>query len=423
MLNERGLFHVDLSLDRMNDAIDLLSIQDKYIPVIQVVGTNGKGSTSSFIASLFQAAGCTVGLYTSPHFISLKERIMIGFPGMDYFQPFDEKNLVDAANRVHDADHALTYFEYMTLMAVLLYRNAGVDIIVLEAGLGGAHDATTAFRRDALVVTPIALDHRAVLGPGLEDIAVDKARAMHAGMEVFSSRQYPKAAEILEKQAREVGISITEALPLPEMYATSVSLLGAHQKKNAGLALTAFRALARRLHISVDDATVRRGLAAAFLPGRLQRVTGSDVHPPLLLDGAHNPHGMQTVLASLSDLSIRPSCLIYTSLSDKDWPAVLRLLMQFLGGVPAFFPTLENERALDGRRLGEIWRGEGHPSLEDRPGFPGNGLPASSLPALFAHPALKALATDDAPVLLVGSLYLLGAVYEAYPTLLRREIP
>ena len=188
-LEGRGFFHMDLSLDRMEAALRALGLTRPPFLVAQVLGTNGKGSTSAFLSSLARAHGHRAGLYTSPHFLLPEERIRIDG------RPLPCASWVDAANEVVRHGPDLTYFEFLTVLAVALFARAGVSLAVMEAGLGGRYDATTALAADVLAYAPIAKDHAAVLGSTLRRIAADKAAAIRSAAPVFSAPQFPDAGE------------------------------------------------------------------------------------------------------------------------------------------------------------------------------------------------------------------------------------
>ena len=403
LLEERGLFHVDLSLTRMEKALKKLGLTRPPFYVVQVLGTNGKGSTSTFLASLCSAHGLVTGLYTSPHFLSFRERIQI------HGQDVSDEALLSAFERVLAVEEDCTYFELLTLTALELFRAARVEVAVLEAGLGGAHDATTAVERDLACYTPIALDHTQVLGPTLTDIAKDKSLAISEGLPVLSARQYPAAEAVLLSACQRCHTVCTFARSFPEAFSDALSLQGSHQKENAALALAALALLLPLLGKKQSRASLQKGLHEAFLPGRLQLVQAEGM-PPLLLDGAHNPHGMQTMLKALAAGPLRPKALVYACLADKDWPSVARILMPEVRGLPVFFPTLSNDRALPAEELFAYVR---RTCTASAPVLLGTNV-ACVLNALGHMPVFA----PHEVVLVTGSLYLLSEVYQRYPDFL-----
>ncbi len=290
-LDGLGLFHMDMGLGRMESALRALGVTRLPCPVVQVAGTNGKGSTASFLQSLSMAHGFRTGLYTSPHFLSPTERIR-----MDC-RPLPESAWPGLANRALAAEPGLTYFELLTVMTVLAFQDAEPDLLIFEAGLGGRHDATTALPADLVCFTPIGLDHQAVLGPDIAAIAADKADAMRPGMfAAVSAPQTEDARAALQRRADAVELPLYTAdsgaaLPplalLPED--AELGLAGPHQRVNAQTALLAWALLCRRQGWRTDERTIRRGLSEAFIPGRLQKVASRDAYPSFLLDGARQP--------------------------------------------------------------------------------------------------------------------------------------
>ncbi len=440
-LDSLGLFHMDMRLGRMEDALLKLNLSRPPFVVAQVLGTNGKGSTSTFLASLAQAHGCRVGLYTSPHFVSPTERIRING------QPVPGEEWVDAANRIMAVAPALTYFEFLTVLAVCIFADKKVDVAVLEAGLGGRYDATTAMPCDCCCFVPVAMDHADILGPTIADIAADKAHAIRSAAPVFTGPQFPIVAKILRERAQSYGAPLVEANPLPDgrcaghpdrqqgradVAPYTLGLAGAHQHANAALALECWRFLAQKLGRAVTDDAVRRGLAEAFVPGRLQRIAATDSLPPLILDGAHNPHGTRSLMEYLAAADIRPSACVYSCLHDKEWRPSLAMLARVLGQAPLFVPAIDNPRAEDPAAVVAFYealhKGQGG-SAHACTGADGNndGRNGDRAGACGASPVAQALrmaATryipDGGPILVCGSLYLLAELFALHPQFLQR---
>ena len=361
-LEGRGFFHMDLSLDRMEAALRALGLTRPPFLVAQVLGTNGKGSTSAFLSSLARAHGHRAGLYTSPHFLLPEERIRIDG------RPLPCASWVDAANEVVRHGPDLTYFEFLTVLAVALFARAGVSLAVMEAGLGGRYDATTALAADVLAYAPIAKDHAAVLGSTLRRIAADKAAAIRSAAPEFSAPQFPDAGEELRPAA---------------------------QRRKAPL-----------------------GLASAFVPGRLQwaegvRMPGDGLPlPPLLLDGAHNAHGVRSLVGHLRERGLRPRAVIYSCLGDKEWRPAVALLRRQVEDAPFLVPGLHNGRAASAGEVARFLNGcaPGTASVVD-------GVPDALRRAAAVPPSHAAGPARD-PVLICGSLYLLSEVYACLPCLL-----
>lgn len=412
-LDALGMFHMDFGLDRMRRALGAFDLERPPFVVVQVLGTNGKGSTSAFLAGLCAAHGCRAGLYTSPHFVSPEERIRVNgrpVPGATW------PNLADSVMAAASGDR-LTYFEFLTVLALLAFREARVDVAIMEAGLGGRGDATTAVTADLLCYAPIAMDHAAVLGPTLADIARDKAAAIRNRAPVCAAPQFPAAREALDAAARARGAELTPAPPLPEEWLPRLGLAGEHQLCNAGLAVAAWQRLAPLLGRSAHDARAQaRGLKNAFLPGRLQIVPPATGHPALLLDGAHNPHGMQALLRALPAARTAgcplpmPRAIIFSCLADKDWRTSAAMLRHRFPRTPVFIPALKNPRAGDPREIAAVCNGLS----------PGKAVALTGPDAL--DEALEAAAgvrgADGGATLVTGSLYLLAEFFARHPRFL-----
>lgn len=404
-LAEVGLFHQDLRLERMYRSLKALELSRPPFPVVQILGTNGKGSTAAFLANLCRTHGYKTGLYTSPHFVSMQERIQIDG------QPVLSSLWAAQANRIMAVAPDLTYFEFLTVLALLLFRELDVDVAVLEAGLGGRHDATTAIDADLLCFTPIAMDHMDVLGKSLESIAADKAAAIRGTAPVCTAIQFPQALDILQSACAAQGAPLIQSQPLPTDSTKHWLLRGEHQQGNAGLALCAWRRLAPLLDLPIKDSIRQQeALAHAFVPGRLQFVEKTAYHPALLLDGAHNPHGMRSLTRILEEEDIRPSAVIFSCLGDKDWHAVVQQLKASIGRCPILIPHLNNPRAADNHIVTSFW----------------NSV-ATGAEAMAVSDTATALMLADAsnstgnPVLVTGSLYLLAEVFALFPHLLTQS--
>ena len=408
-LNSLGLFHMDMRLKRMAAVLDALGLSVAPFAVVQILGTNGKGSTAAFLSSIATAHGVKTGRYTSPHFVSPTERICINglpVPGDAWVEP---------ANRILSVAQDLTYFEFLTVLALLLFREAGVELAVLEAGLGGRHDATTAVHADLLCYTPIAMDHEDVLGNSISSVAQDKAAAIRSPAPVCTAHQFPIVRKTLCAAAHAQGAELIGAPPLPHARKSCLGLQGPYQLVNAGLALCAWQKLAELLGRSPEDRTAQvAGLGGAFIPGRMQSITTGFDSSPLLLDGAHNPHGTLNLINALSEACIRPAAMIFSCLDDKNWRPSVRMLRRYNGIAPVYIPQLDNPRAADvGLLEGEF-----------------NAAVPPVAQALRGREALVeglSLAQKSAPpgrpILVTGSLYLLAACFSLYPQALTANVP
>lgn len=308
-LMARGRFGVKLTLDAVMAAHAALGGPGAGMPVVHVVGTNGKGSTSALVAHGLRRRGRRVGLYTSPHLHRVGERIRIDGAALSdaALQP-----LVDAVLEVeaHTLPRALTFFEVMTLAALVGFARAGVDVIVLEAGLGGRRDATRVLPATVTLLTPIDLDHQLYLGDTLAAIAEDKAAVMEDRAPAFSAPQAPEAAAVLRRVAAAWAVPLAFVEPLGR---APIGLPGEHQRTNAALALAGARTIAP--DVAPED------LDGVVWPARCERVAlgrGS-----VVFDAAHNPHGVRALVTWLGGQPCARRVVVFGCLADKDAAAML----------------------------------------------------------------------------------------------------
>jgi dihydrofolate synthase/folylpolyglutamate synthase len=365
------------SLGRIRALTELLGDPQNTYPVIHLTGTNGKGSTASMIESLLRATGLRTGRFTSPHLMTVNERIAIdGHPISD--QRFDDLwreiapyvEVVDA--RLIDGV-ACTFFEIITAMAYAAFADAPVDVAVVEVGLGGTWDATNIADADVAVVTPIDLDHTHLLGDTVADIAVEKAGIIKPGAHAILAGQPPEAAAVLLQRCADVGalphregidfglidrsVAVGGQLirvngaegPVGDIF---LPLHGAHQAANAAQALAAVEAFLGLKAVNSD--VVREGYAQVRVPGRLERVRRS---PAVVLDAAHNPHGARAAAEGVSEaFGFSPLIGVVAMMADKDAEGVLRILDEVLSEV-VITQVASTSRGLPAPELGEIAEG------------------------------------------------------------------
>lgn len=290
---------------------------------VQVVGTNGKGSTSSMLAHALIERGVRVGLFTSPHIYRVNERIRVNHACIEDASLFD---LCEAVGQKEASlGVMLTFFELLTMLALLFFEQQGVEVIVLEAGLGGRLDSTRVRTPALNLFTPIALDHQAILGPTIEDIAKEKAAVIHQDAPALCAVQNPRAMACLQAQADRVNTSLSEVLPLSVAHP---ALPGVFQRQNAALALAAANAVLSALGQKNTE------LSAAILerwswPGRLE-ICPAPRGGGVVWDVAHNPHAVAAVLASLSGQPFSLDAVYWFSPLDKD-RATIRSSLTRLG--------------------------------------------------------------------------------------------
>jgi dihydrofolate synthase/folylpolyglutamate synthase len=323
-------------LERIEALLDALGRPERAYTLVQVGGTNGKGSTCAMLAAMLRAAGRRVGLYTSPHLVSFRERIRVDG------EAIAEDAVVDGVEALGTlvARVDATVFEATTALALDHFAHERVDVAVLEVGLGGRVDSTTVGRPAVAVLGPIDIDHREFLGDTLHAIATEKAAILRSGTGV-SAAQPPEAAAVVLAQAARAGVpllmegrelSVTLrarslagqridcAGPGWRLDDLPLGLLGAYQPANALLAVTAARLL------EADERAIRQGLARARWPGRfeLRRREGGW----LVLDGAHNPAGARALAGSLEAyFAAAPTAFVIGVLRDKDAAGILGPLL------------------------------------------------------------------------------------------------
>lgn len=337
------------SLSRIQAVMDLLGDPQRSVPVIQVAGTNGKGSTAIMIDALLRAAGLRVGRFASPHLIDARERIVIdGEPISEErfaevwqeLKPFvgmvDEKKL-DGVD--------LTFFEVITAMAYAAFADAPVDVAVVEVGLGGRWDATSVMEPKVSVICPIGLDHTHILGNTLAEVAAEKAGIVKEGSIAVLAGQDPAAAQVLLARCVEVGAQVraegpdfgvlgrqvavggqllrieTTGGPVADVF---LPLFGEHMARNAALAVAAVEAFLGGKPLSGE--IISEGLGAVEAPARLELVKNS---PAIVLDTAHNVQAARaTIDASTESFAFSPMIGVVAMMGDKDSQAVLQIFAE-----------------------------------------------------------------------------------------------
>lgn len=354
------MFGVKLGLQNMARLLDALDHPEERFPSVLIGGTNGKGSTAAFLASILQAQGYKVGLYTSPHLLDFTERILInGAPIAQEEVAALADELRPVISSVFSTPHP-TFFEVSTAMAFLHFARCGVDYAVVEVGLGGRFDATNVLTPEVAIVTNVSLEHQEYLGRTLEKIAFQKAGIIKEGGKVVTAAEEPEALAVLEQVAREKAASLFRIQErfrwtirrsdlegqIFDLFGEEASyngleikLLGKHQVTNAATALLAAETLGRR----PSQEAIAEGLKRAWWPGRLQ-IMGRE--PLLILDGAHNPAGAKALAAFVREhLASRRLILLFGVLKEKDWEGMLSELGPLASVVVLTRP--ESERAAD----------------------------------------------------------------------------
>jgi dihydrofolate synthase / folylpolyglutamate synthase len=362
------------TLGRIRALTELLGDPQQAYPVIHLTGTNGKGSTAAMIESLLRADGLRTGRFTSPHLMSVTERITIdGEPisdeRLDQVWREVEPYVAFVDDRKIDGV-AMTFFEIITAMAYAAFADAPVDVAVVEVGLGGAWDATNVADADVAVVTPIDLDHTHLLGRTISEITREKAGIIKPGAHAILAGQSAEAAEILLARCAEVGalpqregidfgvidrkLAVAGQLlrlagadgPVDEVF---LPLYGAHQAANAAQALAAAEAFLglKALHPDV----VREGFAQVHFPGRLELVRRS---PAIVLDVAHNPHGARATAAAITEaFAFAPLIGVIAVMADKDARGILEVFEEIINHV-VVTQVASTSRGMPAEALGEV---------------------------------------------------------------------
>jgi dihydrofolate synthase/folylpolyglutamate synthase len=383
------LFGMRFGLDRMRRLMTALEHPERKFDSIHVVGTNGKSSTVRMIAAILERHGLAVGAYLSPHLVSFSERIRIGDADLDPAAFADAVQRAARAAELVDrgaGEDRVTQFEVLTAAAYSELATRGVDVAVIEAGLGGRYDATNVLPSRVQVLTNVGLEHTRWLGPTVLDIAREKLDVVRpGGTLVLGAGLHPDALAEAEKTASERAARIVQAGVDPGV---EVGALGAFQRRNFALARAAAGAYLGEL---APDA-VAAAAAHVRVPGRLQP-TGSD--PLTLLDGAHNPDGIAALVESVTELAReRPVVAVVSILDDKDAAAMLRLLLPVTHAL--VLTSSQNPRALPPPTLA---------SLAGQLGGPPSELVRDPRAALARA---REIAGAQGVVIATGSIYLIA---------------
>jgi len=344
------LFGANFGLERVRKLAALAGDPQAKLRFIHVAGTNGKGSTCAILEAIYRAAGLRVGLFTSPHLVSFRERIQINrllIPQNVVTRLVAE---IQPLVKRFPADNHPTTFEVVTVMALKYFAEQKCDLVIWETGLGGRLDATNVVTPLASVITNIALDHTEWLGDTLEKIAAEKAGIIKPGIPALTSTDDPGALAVITDAARRQQAPLTVVTELAGSW--EIALAGEHQKRNAALALAAARLL--QPQISAPESAIREGLKTTHWDGRLQIARQADGRM-ILLDGAHNPAGAQTLAAALqSCFQGRQPALILGTMADKDYTGICRCLAPAAAKI--FLSPISSDRGADPQRLADCCR-------------------------------------------------------------------
>jgi len=409
---------VDLRLDRVRAMLDALESPHEAYPIVQVVGTKGKGSTCAMLAGALTGSGCAVGVFTSPHLVDVRERLCIGG------ELISEQVFVDTLERVIDVERRLakkygelTYFEALTVMALVWFAEQAVDVAILECGLGGRLDATSAVTPAMTCVTAISFDHTHLLGTTLDAIAREKAGAFKPEIPVISVPQEKEARIALKAVADEVGAPISmlgRDYEFSQRFEASrrqgphtcvclsterssfehipVPLMGEHQALNCGLALAAWDVL-RGAGFNLHEPEAIEGLKRTRVDGRMELVREQ---PRVVLDGAHNVASLRALVRSIGSFLPNDSMvMVFGCSDDKDVDGLLREVA--LGADKVIFTKARSSA-----------RGVAPEELQQRFGTVSGRMAQTAATLTEAMDlALRAVGRDDL-ICVAGSFYLVG---------------
>jgi dihydrofolate synthase / folylpolyglutamate synthase len=395
-LRSLELFGMRFGLDRMRRMMTVLGSPERRFDAIQVLGTNGKSSTTRMTAAILERHGLRTGAYLSPHLISYRERVLIDGRELDtdaFAAAIARASwAAERVNRTLAEDDHVTQFELLTAAALWEMARQEVDVAVVEAGLGGRYDATSVIEARVTVLTNVGLEHTRWLGPTIKDIAEEKLAVVQPrAVLVLGEDLAAPALAVAERVAREREAQIVRPRSAPK--AEHLLARGAFQRRNFALARRAAEAYLQSAGIALRELAVAEAAAATAVPGRLQLITED---PPTVLDGAHNPDAVAALVQALPDvLPAKPLALVLGVLDDKDAAGMLAMLLPV--STRAWFTAPPSPRALSPAALQSLARQLGFDASECEP-----------KPAPALAQAQRWAGAHSGAVLATGSVYLVG---------------
>ena len=348
-------------LGRMQRAVDLLGNPEQAYPIIHVTGTNGKGSTIAFMRELFVSHGKKVGTFTSPHIVSIHDRICING------QPISDADFIRLADQVKTMEQRLlethdhlSFFELLTVIALLYFKEQGVDLVLLEVGIGGLLDTTNVVTGEIAVITSIGLDHQETLGNSLEEIAEQKAGIFKQGRAAVIANLAPEAQLVCQKIAEDLDDTLYQAdrdfsfksghfsSSLADLTRLKLGLEGAYQEENAALALQAFLLFMTERGEKVIEEAIRRALETTSWAGRLEAVTEH-----IYLDGAHNLPALERLVEFIQEKiqqGYQPQ-ILFGALKRKDYSGMLGYLTDHLPDTALYVTSFDYQGSLEEQDL------------------------------------------------------------------------
>lgn len=399
-----GLGHetltMKLGLRNTELLLNALDNPERTFPSVQIAGTNGKGSTAAMLDSICRAPGIKCGLYTSPHLVSITERIRVSgeaiAPGEFAACATIVRNISEQLLRDRQIEALPTFFEQLTAIALLAFRNARIELAILETGLGGRLDSTTAANARIVAITQIAMDHEEYLGHTLESIASEKAAIIRPGVEAVIAKQEPEVMAVLLKRCAETGVVPILADSDNRYEKVRLGLRGRHQIDNAAVAVRVAELL------RIPHSAIVSGLENVQHPGRLELI---EHKPSFLLDGAHNPAGCRSLREYLDEFAPHPLTLVLGAMRDKQLDQIGEILFP-VADVLILTPV-ENPRSASIEMLR---------SIADR--FARGAVVETSSSAEALQVAI-ARTPPGGLICIAGSLYLIG---EMRPSILKMRL-
>lgn len=350
-------------LGRMQRAVDLLGNPEETYPIIHVTGTNGKGSTIAFMRELFVSHGKKVGTFTSPHIVSIHDRICING------EPISDDDFISLAEQVKTMEQRLlethdqlSFFELLTLIALLYFKEQEVDLVLLEVGIGGLLDTTNIVTGEIAIITSIGLDHQETLGDSLVAIAEQKAGIFKSGKSAVIANLEQEAQLVCQRTATDLGVSLYQAdqdfsfrngnfsSSLADFNHLILGLEGAYQEENAALALQAFLLFMAQRNEKVNQEAVRAALQATKWAGRLEAVTEH-----IYLDGAHNLPALERLVEFIQEKiqqGYQPQ-ILFGALKRKDYSGMLTYLTEHLPDADLYVTSFDYQGSLEEQDFGD----------------------------------------------------------------------
>jgi len=350
-------------LGRMQRAVDLLGNPEETYPIIHVTGTNGKGSTIAFMRELFVSHGKKVGTFTSPHIVSIHDRICING------EPISDDDFIRLAEQVKTMEQRLlethdqlSFFELLTLIALLYFKEQEVDLVLLEVGIGGLLDTTNVVTGEIAIITSIGLDHQETLGDSLAAIAEQKAGIFKSGKSALIANLAPEAQFVCQRTAHDLNVTLYQAdrdfsfknghfsSSLANLNQLKLGLEGAYQEENAALALQAFLLFMAQRDEKVDQEAVHAALQATTWAGRLEAITEH-----IYLDGAHNLPALERLVEFIQEKiqqGYQPQ-ILFGALKRKDYSGMLTYLTEHLPDTALYVTSFDYQGSLEEQDFGD----------------------------------------------------------------------